>query len=102
MQQSPDSSSRRLGDLRLARSERPIIGVIGTYRPRICGIATFTGDLVRAVQSDPSNPAIKVIALKTPGELLLYPSEVTSEIRQDVRRDYFEAADAMNRGHLTA
>ena len=102
MQQTPNSASLRLGGLRLARSERPIIGVIGTYRPRICGIATFTGDLVRAIQSDPSGPAIKVVALKTPGELLSYPSEVTSQIRQDVRRDYFEAADAMNRGHLTA
>ncbi len=102
MQQQPPASARRPDTGRIARPAITTLGVIGTYEPRICGIATFTGDLVRAIESCPRRASIQVVALKRPAESLSYPFEVTSEIRQEVRRDYFDAADALNRRNLDA
>jgi glycosyltransferase involved in cell wall biosynthesis len=93
---------RRTPNTRNSRTSGLNIGVISTYLPRICGIATFSGDLVRALRQGFSPPAVSVVAMKSPGEKLTYPFEVVSEIRQDARLDYFDAADALNRRHLDA
>src|SRR6476469_8757177 len=76
--------------------------VISTYMPRICGIATFSGDLVGALTQGFSPPTVSVVAMKSPSEALDYPFEVVSEIRQDARLDYLDAADALNRRQLDA
>src|SRR5687767_10942010 len=76
--------------------------VVGTYSPRICGIATFTQDLVRALRSASQPASLDVVALNSPEEMLSYPPEVVGEIRQEYRDDYLMVAAMLNRRKLTA
>jgi glycosyltransferase involved in cell wall biosynthesis len=77
------------------------VAFIGTYVPRLCGIATFTHDLGSAVSSvtgEPlsENPRLKVVALDNPSDALRYGPEVEFVIRQPRKRDYLEAAEFLN------
>lgn len=72
------------------------VGVVGTYPPRICGIATFTQDLVHALQQQHSPPLVQVAAMTRPPDCLAYPPEVEVRIRQESLNDYAAAARALN------
>lgn len=83
------------------------IAYIGTYVPRMCGIATFTQNLFYAMMptmgtSDLKNPVNKnrvegfVVALDDPEQTYVYPSEVKMSIRQEHLRDYLKAAKFIN------
>ncbi len=79
----------------------PSIAFIGTYPPRLCGIATFTKDLVNAVAANTDlpvqeHPRLRVVALHNPAETVHYGDEVEFLIRQAQRRDYHEAAEFLN------
>ncbi len=95
-------SRRSVSITPIAGRKPAALGVVGTYTPRICGIATFTGDLVRAIQAAPAPASIEVVALRSPGEALDYPPEVMTQIRQELRQDYIAAAEALNRRNLDA
>jgi glycosyltransferase involved in cell wall biosynthesis len=62
----------------------------------MCGIATFTDSLRRAVSKDDPNLEAFVVAMTDTGAEYDYPREVLFEIREDVIGDYAQAADFLN------
>lgn len=74
------------------------LGFIGTFPPRECGIATFTQNLINAVEAG-SNFATAdtvVIAMNDFKSDYEYPPEVIYAINQDNQQDYIKAADFIN------
>ncbi|GAA4307862.1 glycosyltransferase family 4 protein [Compostibacter hankyongensis] len=76
------------------------IAYIASFPPRECGIATFTQNLVRAiglhVQADTPQDTATIIAMNDPGSNYAYPHGVGFVIRQEIREDYYRAADFIN------
>ena len=72
------------------------IAFIGNHPPRCCGIATFTDDLHRSVSKDDSNLEAFVVAITDTGSEYEYPREVRFEIRENLIRDYAQAAEFLN------
>lgn len=71
------------------------IAIIGSYPPRLCGIATFTQDLYRSLINIPNcNP--KIIAISD-GSEAFYPIEVIQVIRRNEINSYETAANYINR-----
>ncbi len=69
---------------------------VGTFVPRICGIATFANDLATAATQEMGGKPYRVVAITDRAGGYDYPSEVTFEIRQNVIRDYARAAEYLN------
>jgi glycosyltransferase involved in cell wall biosynthesis len=69
---------------------------VGTFVPRICGIATFTNDLATAAAQEMGGKPYRVVAITDRAGGYDYPPEVTFEIRQNVIRDYARAAEYIN------
>lgn len=86
----------------IGASVAPRFAVVGTYTPRICGIATFTEDFVASLNTDSLSLAVDVVAMNSPDEALSYPPEVISQIRQENREDYLAAAAVLNSRNLRA
>ncbi len=78
-------------------STNPRVVYISTYVPHKCGLATFTRDLISAINLlNPERPA-EVIALDDPAsEQLSYPAEVVKRIRQNFWPDYERALRHLN------
>lgn len=72
-----------------ARHKR--IAMLGTYSPRKCGIATFTGDLAQSVSQCGCGPSVDVIALSDQSGYS-YPAEVVRELFQEDRAGYIRLA----------
>jgi glycosyltransferase involved in cell wall biosynthesis len=72
------------------------IAFIGNHSPRICGIATFTDSIRRAVATDNANLETLVVAMTDRGVEYEYPREVSFEIREDIVADYDHAAEFLN------
>jgi hypothetical protein len=75
------------------------LGFIGSYPPRECGIATFTENLLNAVQAGNSSATgsdTVVIAMNDFKSDYEYPQEVVYTINQDQQQDYIKAADYIN------
>jgi len=72
------------------------VAFISSYRPRKCGIATFTSDLINGVGLA-SGGAFKpiVVAMESAAELE-YDEIVKFKIRKDAKYDYIHAADYIN------
>jgi len=62
----------------------------------MCGIATFTDSLRRAVSKDGPNLEAFVVAMTETGAEYEYPREVRFEIREDMIGDYAQAAEFLN------
>lgn len=73
-----------------------VIAFVGTYGPRRCGIASFTGSLAAAVAGDTGRAQTMVLAVTEPSGQYQYPSEVKFEIRQNIKADYARAAEFVN------
>lgn len=70
---------------------------MGTFLPRECGIATFTNDLVRAMDTR-FNPILRseVLAMNDNGTFYNYNGKVSLQIDQNEALDYIEAAKEIN------
>jgi glycosyltransferase involved in cell wall biosynthesis len=76
----------------------PRAAFIASYPPRECGIATFTRDLVTAL--DRLNPVApgRILAVNDPGRSYVYPASVRWQIERDRPSSYEEAAEFINDG----
>jgi len=71
---------------------------ISTFTPRECGIATFSSDLLNAVQANDNQTILQqdVIAIDDEKGAYTYPKEVKFVIQQDQQLDYIQAAEYIN------
>lgn len=72
------------------------IAFIGNHPPKMCGIATFTDSLRRAVSKDDPNLEAFVVTMTERGAEYEYPREVSFEVREDMIGDYAQAAEFLN------
>ncbi len=72
------------------------VTVIGNYLPRKCGIATFTTDLVKSLQTNEGDFTCRAIAINDKPEGYPYPGEVCFEIDHNNITDYRTAAEFLN------
>jgi glycosyltransferase involved in cell wall biosynthesis len=74
------------------------IAFVGNALPRRCGIATFTGDIHRAIGA--ARPALEtgIVAMNDGANRYRYPADVILQISDRVREDYAAAAAFLNRG----
>jgi len=71
--------------------------VISSYPPRECGIATYSQDLIKALNNKFSNSlSIKVCALESGKSDFVYPDEVKFKLDTTHISDYMTLADKIN------
>ncbi len=71
--------------------------VLTSYPPRKCGIATYSQDLIHAIEDKFKDGfAIKVCALQKIDIHLNYPQEVSYQLKTWIRQDYIRLAEAIN------
>lgn len=76
---------------------------LGSFPPRECGIATFTKDLVTAIDQS-KNPGVECRIAAMNDNLYStynYPKEVNIQINQDEQESYLIAADKLNKSKKT-
>jgi len=79
----------------------PEILVLTSYPPRVCGIATYSQDLITAITNKfGSSFTIKICALETPTEKHSYPDEVDYILNTSESKDYLKLADFINNNEL--
>ena len=76
---------------------------VSTYVPRLCGIATFTNDLYKAISKELKlnysfldEISVKIVAIDNMKGDLDYPSEVVYVIKEQFLEDYIRAAEFVN------
>ena len=76
----------------------PEVLFVTSYPPRECGIATYSNDLMNAI-NDKFNKSfsLKVCALESPSETYIYNSDVDYTINTSVKEEYVELAYTINR-----
>src|SRR5207248_8743782 len=72
------------------------VGLVGTAPPRQCGIATFSKDLERAIQTADPSVRIRWAAINEATSLHGYGAEVHWRIRQGDVESYRRAAMELN------
>jgi glycosyltransferase involved in cell wall biosynthesis len=78
------------------------IAFIGNSPPRQCGIATFTGDLARAMTGTTGKVQTSIVAVTDHKQSYAYPADVIFEIREGEVEDYITAARILNEGQFDA
>jgi glycosyltransferase involved in cell wall biosynthesis len=78
-----------------------ITAYLGSYPPRVCGIATFTRNLSTAVARSERGIATRVAAITNEGALYHYPPQVRWTIDQNDPRSWTEAAIQVNRSAVS-
>jgi glycosyltransferase involved in cell wall biosynthesis len=71
------------------------VALVSTYPPRRCGLATFTSDLISAVQHADRAIGSRVAAIDEPHVVRAYGREVRWRIRQGTVDGYLRAAQAI-------
>ena len=72
------------------------LAFIGNHLPRLCGIATFTHDLHRAVSLGRPRLDTGIVAMTDSGGHYVYPEAVRLEVQEDKVSEYRAAADFLN------
>lgn len=76
---------------------RKTIGIISTYPPRLCGLATFAADLCTALNEELSPfENLIVIAMDDGRKDYAYSEHIHFKIRDKELSDYYSAADFLN------
>ena len=78
------------------------VGLIGTYIPRRCGIATFSADLLTAMKEEAPETEVWSLAMNDIAEGYDYPTEVQFEVGQKVLADYRNAVDFLETNEFDA
>ncbi|MDE3075778.1 MAG: glycosyl transferase family 1, partial [Chloroflexota bacterium] len=78
----------------------PRVAYLASYPPRECGIATFTRDLVNAVDKLSPVDRGRIIAVNDPGRSYNYPSSVAYQVERDIASSYDQAAELVNDSRL--
>jgi glycosyltransferase involved in cell wall biosynthesis len=81
---------------KVTRGSAKKVAFISSYTPRICGIATFTSDLINNLGLAGSVGFKPVVIAVESGIELKYDKRVKLKIRKKARRDYISAADYIN------
>ena len=74
------------------------VAVIGNYLPRLCGIATFTTDLVEALSMEAPDINCWAVAMNDKPEGYAYPGKVRFVVNQNRLTDYSVASEFLNIG----
>ena len=74
------------------------IAFLSTYPPRVCGLATFTKDLVMQLRSMPLTNESRVIAVSNGS--MEYDDEVLMELVQNNRDSYVQTAKKLNQSDI--
>jgi polysaccharide biosynthesis protein PslF len=82
----------------LTTGTRKNIAFLSTYPPRECGLATFTRDLISAIDSIGTFET-KVVAVND-FACTCYDNKVVGTIRQSARNDYAETARNLNNSNI--
>jgi glycosyltransferase involved in cell wall biosynthesis len=82
--------------IRIAREPAKKVAFISSYTPKKCGIATFTSDLIKNMESAGRQEFQPVVIAMESGAQLQYDKPVKLKIRKDDRYDYIRAADYIN------
>lgn len=72
------------------------VAFLSSFPPRICGIGSFTRDLLEATQNNPRVEFAKVVAINKKGKKENYGSEVIYGFNDSNLQDYSSAADYLN------
>ena len=72
------------------------VAVIGNYLPRLCGIATFTTDLVEALSAEAPDISCWAVAMNDKPEGYAYPGKVRFVVNQNKLADYNVASEFLN------
>ena len=73
------------------------VAFLGTYPPRLCGIATYTKDLATALNNLNPERLAEIIAMDDHiSQNVAYPWEVSHRIGQDRWEDYESVHDYLN------
>lgn len=78
-----------------ARTVTPSVGVISTYPPTTCGLATFTSALVRHLRASDEAPQVRVVQV-TDTPLSTVPAEVVEQLVTTVPGASTRAARALD------
>ncbi len=81
-----------------SRGHAPVrtIAMLGNHLPRQCGIATFTTDLMTAIERETPSGVSFVVAMNDAGAHHAYPERVRFEVPQGDIEAYRRAADFIN------
>ncbi len=92
-------SNKQIPDLNITVKLAEIM-FITSYPPRVCGIATYSQDLIKALNNKFSNSlSIKVCALESGDANYLYPNEVKYTLNTSVADEYEKLAIKINKDH---
>jgi len=72
------------------------VAVIGNYLPRLCGIATFTTDLVEALSAEAPDINCWAVVMNDKPEGYAYPRKVRFVVNQNRLADYSVASEFLN------
>ena len=72
------------------------VAIIGNHPPRMCGIATFTNDVRKALIAARPGLQADLYAMDEPSSLHSYPAQVVCQIAQNDLSDYRAAARRIN------
>ena len=76
------------------------VAFVSSFRPKRCGIATFTSDLITSIRATASDSFEPLVVAMRDGSELQYCDPVKFEIRRNFKNDYICAADYINFSHV--
>jgi glycosyltransferase involved in cell wall biosynthesis len=76
--------------------EKVKVAFLSTYPPKICGIGSYTRDLIKELKNLKEIQSCQIIALDSSQEKFIYPSEVLHQFNKDSLDDYKKVAELLN------